>query len=70
VGDGLARIRALLDAIRGLKTQLSTIGGAARDVSAGLDRLREGIIAEVAAAEAELRLDRHPPSGRSAETPP
>lgn len=54
----LARIRGELDTVRGLKTQLTSIGTTARDVSAGLDRLREQVLARVSEAEAELRLDR------------
>jgi hypothetical protein len=55
IADALDKVRARLDAVRGLKMQLTTIGTAAREVAAGLDRLREGIVVEVAAAEAELR---------------
>jgi hypothetical protein len=57
VQDALERISAELDAVRGLKTRLSTIGTAAKAVNAGLDQLREGILARIAEAEAELKLD-------------
>jgi hypothetical protein len=51
----LERVRAELDAVRGLKTKLTTIGTAAKAVSAGLDQLRAAVVARVAEAEAELR---------------
>jgi len=54
VHEALARVRAELDAVRGLKTKLTTIGTAAKAVNAGLDQLRDGIIARIAEAEAEL----------------
>jgi len=59
--DGIAvqavldRIRGQLDAIRGLKMQLTTIGTTAADVGSGLDRLRDAIVADISAAESELR---------------
>jgi hypothetical protein len=49
-------VRAELDAVRGLKTKLTTIGTAAKAVNAGLDQLREGIVTRIAEAEAELGL--------------
>jgi hypothetical protein len=55
VREALDRVRAQLDALRGLKVQLTTIGTAARAVSDGLDRMRDEIVAHIAAAEAELR---------------
>jgi hypothetical protein len=64
VHEALARVRAELDAVRGLKTQLSTIGTAAKAVNAGLDQLREAIVARVAEAESELRLEGAPAAGR------
>ena len=57
VHDALQRVRAELDAVRGLKTKLSTIGSAAKAVNAGLDGLRDGILARIAEAEAELMLE-------------
>ena len=56
VRDALERIRAQLDSLRALKMQLTTIGSAARDVSSGLDRLREGVVVHIADAEAGLML--------------
>jgi hypothetical protein len=47
-------IRGQLDSIRGLKAQLTSIGSASQQVSAGLDRMRDGVLARVADAEALL----------------
>jgi hypothetical protein len=55
VATALASIREQLDSIKGLKSQLTSISGAAGAVSAGLDRLRDNVIAQVVAAEAEIR---------------
>ena len=57
VHDALERVGAELDAVRGLKTKLTTIGSAAKAVNAGLDQLRDGILARIAEAESELKLD-------------
>jgi hypothetical protein len=51
----LAAIRGQLDAVRGLKMQLTTIGTATREVTNGLDRLRERVLAHIADAEAAMR---------------
>jgi hypothetical protein len=56
IASALTAIRAQLDALRALKTQLTSIGTTATAVNSGLDRLREGILAQVTAAEQELRL--------------
>ena len=58
IAAALAAIRNQLDEIRALKTHLTSIGTASQSVSAGLDRLREGVLARVAEAERELRTDR------------
>jgi hypothetical protein len=58
IREALTGIRGQLDAIRALKMQLTSIAGASRDVGAGLDRLREGVLTRVAEAEAELRAVR------------
>ena len=58
VHEALERVGAELDALRGLKTRLTTIGTAAKAVNAGLDQLRDGIVARIAEAEGELKLDR------------
>jgi hypothetical protein len=55
VTGALGAIRNQLDTIRGLRMQLTTIGTAAREVSAGLDRMREAVLCHVADAEAALR---------------
>lgn len=55
VGVALQAIRGQLDAIRALKVQLTSIGTCSQQVSAGLDKLREGVLARIADAEAQLR---------------
>ncbi|MDP8903822.1 MAG: hypothetical protein M3N29_00650 [Chloroflexota bacterium] len=55
VSAALEQIRGQLDAIRGLKAQLTSIGTASQHVSAGLDRLREQVLARLADAELALR---------------
>jgi hypothetical protein len=57
VHEALQRVRAELDAVRGLKTKLTTIGTAAKAVNAGLDQLRDGIVVRIAEAEAELSIE-------------
>lgn len=57
VHEALERVRAELDAVRGLKTKLTTIGTAAKAVNAGLDQLREAIVGRIAEAEAEMRIE-------------
>jgi hypothetical protein len=56
VGQALGQIRAQLEEIRRLKTRLTSIGSISKEVGEGLDRLREGVLAKVAEAEAELRI--------------
>lgn len=56
IGAALAGIREQLEAIRTLKSQLTSIGNATRAVAGGLDQLRAGILARLADAESELRL--------------
>jgi len=58
IAGALARIRTELDALRALKTRLATIGTAATAVSAGLDQLRDTVMARIAEAEGELRIER------------
>jgi hypothetical protein len=48
-------VREQLELIKGLKSTLTSIGNSSRDVGAGLDRLRDGVLLRVAEAEAELR---------------
>jgi len=66
VSGALAGIRNQLDAIRGLKMQLTKIGTAAREVNAGLDRMREGVLSSVSDAEAALRAVDAPAAPRGA----
>jgi len=51
----LTAIRQELEAIKTLKSQLTSIGNATKAVWTGLDTLRGGILARVGEAEAELR---------------
>lgn len=51
----LSGVREQLELIKGLKSTLTSIGTHSKDVAAGLDRLREGVLAKVAEAEAEIR---------------
>lgn len=60
VREALVRVSGELDALRALKVRLTTIGSAANAVSAGLDQLRDGIVARIAEAEAALLLDERP----------
>jgi len=60
VHEALDRVRAELDAVRGLKMKLTTIGSAAKAVNAGLDQLRDGVVARILEAEAELKMDPEP----------
>ena len=59
IAEALTGIREQLDVIKGLKSQLTSISGAAGTVSTGLDRLRDGVIARVVAAERELLPTSH-----------
>jgi hypothetical protein len=56
VARALAGVREQLDAIRALKTQLTSVATVTRQVAEGLDAMRAGILARVAEAESELRL--------------
>ncbi len=55
VGQALAGIREQLEQIKALKSQLTSIGNATKAVWNGLDGLRSGVLARVAAAEEALR---------------
>jgi hypothetical protein len=55
IKTALDGVREQLELIKGLKSTLTSIGTSSRDVAAGLDRLRDGVIARVGEAEAELR---------------
>ena len=56
VARALAGVREQLEAIRGLKTQLTSVANVTRVVADGLDAMRIGILARVAEAESELRV--------------
>jgi hypothetical protein len=62
IAVALTGIRQELDAIKGLKSQLTSISGASAAVSGGLDRMRDGVISRVAAAECELSAAARPAS--------
>lgn len=53
--QAVAAVRAELDAVRGLKTQLTSIGRAAGEVAQGLDRMKERVLARVSDAEVQLQ---------------
>ena len=54
IGEALTGIREQLEAVRAMKVQLTAIGTTAGQVTATLDRMREGIAAQIARAEREL----------------
>lgn len=54
VSTALTNIRECLDAIRALKVQLTAIGTTSSAVSAGLDKMREAVLAWLSRAEREL----------------
>lgn len=54
IARALAGVKEQLEAIKTLKSQLTSISNATKGVWAGLDTLRAGILARVAEAEAEL----------------
>ena len=55
VAEALKGIREQLETLRALKMTLTSIGTSAKDVYAGLDRLRDAILARIVEAETELR---------------
>ena len=55
VAEALKGIREQLETLRALKVSLTSIGTSAKEVYAGLDRLRDGILARLTEAETELR---------------
>jgi len=60
VGRALAGVREQLEAIRNLKTQLTSVATVTKSVADSLDAMRAGILARVGEAEAELRIAREP----------
>jgi hypothetical protein len=61
VAAALTGIRETFEAIRSLKTQLTSIGSTSESVSKALDRLRDQVLAQVTRAERQLA-----PTGREA----
>ncbi len=57
VGRALTAVREQLEAVRQLKSQLTSISNATKAVWTGLDSMRTNILARVAEAESELRVD-------------
>jgi hypothetical protein len=55
IAEALNGVREQLELVRALKSTLTSIGTSTKEVYAGLDRLRDGILARIAEAEAELR---------------
>ena len=55
IGEALKGVREQLETLRSLKLALTSIGSSAKEVYAGLDRLRDGILARIVEAETELR---------------
>ena len=55
IATALTAIREQLDAVRQLKSQLTSISNATKTVSVGLDEMRATILARVGEAEAEIR---------------
>ena len=58
VRAALAAVRAELDAIKGIKSTLTSIATSSASVQGALDRLREAILARLAEADAEIRAAR------------
>ena len=56
LAQALASLKTELEAVRGLKTQLTSIRTAATDVALGLDKLREQVLLRVAEAETFLKV--------------
>jgi len=54
----VSAIKTELDALRGLKMQLTSISKTSVEVTIGLDRLRDAILARVADAESQLQVGR------------
>src|SRR5690349_6956167 len=55
IGAALVGIREQLELVRQMKSQLTSIVSASKNVSTGLDEMRAGILTRVAEAEAEIR---------------
>ena len=55
IGAALVGIREQLELVRQMKSQLTSIASATKNVAMGLDDMRAGILTRVAEAEAEIR---------------
>ncbi len=55
IAKALAGVKQQLEAIRAMKTQLTSVAGVTKQVADGLDTMRAGILARVAEAEGELK---------------
>ena len=55
IAKALNGVREQLETLRSLKLTLTSIGTSAKEVYSGLDKLRDGILARLTEAEAELR---------------
>ena len=58
VRTALSAVRAELDALKGIKSTLTSIAGSAAGLQLALDKLRDGVIARVCEAEEEIRTAR------------
>jgi hypothetical protein len=56
LAQALAAVKTELDAVRGLKMQLTSIRTAAGEVALGLDKLREQVMHRVSEAESHLKV--------------
>ncbi len=55
IAAALTGVREQLELLKGLKATLTSIGNHTRDVSTGLDKLRDGVMARIVEAEGELQ---------------
>ena len=55
IANALTGVREQLELVKGLKATLTSIGNHTRDVSTGLDKLRDGVMARIVEAEGELQ---------------
>ena len=55
IAAALTGVREQLELLKGLKATLTSIGNHTRDVSTGLDKLRDGVMTRIVEAEGELQ---------------
>ena len=55
IANALTGVREQLELLKGLKATLTSIGNHTRDVSTGLDKLRDGVLARIVEAEGQLQ---------------